>query len=61
MKKIILLSLILILASPILFAQISEGSLLKEDKGEFSGNFQTNNQFYVRDDRIGATTTQYLK
>ena len=61
MKKLFLLSLILILSSPILFAQISESSLLKEDKGEFSGNFQTNNQFYVRDDRIGATTTQYLK
>jgi hypothetical protein len=30
-----------------------------QDKGEFSGNFQTNNQFYVRDDRIGANTTQY--
>lgn len=31
----------------------------KSDRGEFSGNFQTNNQFYVRDDRIGANTTQY--
>lgn len=33
----------------------------KEDKGEFSGNFQTTNQFYVRDSAIGATTTQYEK
>ena len=32
----------------------------KEDQGQFSGNFQTNNQFYLRDDRIGANTTQYL-
>ncbi|MFI5221585.1 MAG: DUF6029 family protein [Bacteroidia bacterium] len=31
-----------------------------QDRGEFSGSFQTNNQFYVRDDKIGATTTQYL-
>ena len=31
-----------------------------EDKGQLSGNFQTNNQFYLRDDRIGANTTQYL-
>ncbi len=30
------------------------------EKGQFSGNFQTNNQFYLRDDRIGASTTQYL-
>ena len=32
----------------------------KEDKGELTGNFQTNNQFYVRDNKIGANTTQYL-
>src|ERR1041384_5667258 len=32
----------------------------QQDKGELSGNFQTNNQFYVRDNRIGANTTQYL-
>jgi hypothetical protein len=29
--------------------------------GEFSGNFQTNTQFYVRDDRIGANTIQYRR
>jgi len=33
----------------------------EKDKGEFSGNFQTTNQFYVRDSAIGATTTQYQK
>lgn len=31
------------------------------EKGEFSGNFQTTNQFYVRDSSIGATTTQYQR
>jgi hypothetical protein len=31
------------------------------DRGQLSGNFQTNNQFYQRDDRIGANTTQYLR
>lgn len=30
-------------------------------QGEFSGNFQSNTQFYLRDDRIGANTTQYLR
>lgn len=42
-------------------AQIMEGQPKKEDRGEFSGNFQTTSQFYVRDDRIGANTTQYLR
>jgi hypothetical protein len=41
-------------------AQIIEGQQ-KEDRGEFSGNFQTTSQFYMRDDRIGANTTQYLR
>ena len=31
----------------------------KEDKGELTGSFQSNNQFYVRDDKIGANTSQY--
>jgi hypothetical protein len=31
------------------------------DKGQFSGNFQMMSQFYQRDDRIGANTTQYLR
>lgn len=30
-------------------------------QGEFSGNFQSNTQFYVRDDKIGANTPQYLR
>lgn len=29
--------------------------------GELSGNFQTNAQFYVRDDKIGANTIQYQR
>lgn len=33
----------------------------KPEKGQFSGNFQTNNQFYVKDSAIGANTTQYEK
>lgn len=33
----------------------------ENEKGQFSGNFQTSNQFYQRDDRIGANTTQYLR
>ncbi len=40
-------------------AQNTEGEK-QEDKGQLSGNYQTNNQFYLRDDRIGANTTQYL-
>ncbi len=31
------------------------------EKGQFSGNFQMNTQFYQRDDKIGASTTQYLR
>jgi len=30
-------------------------------QGQFSGNFQSNTQFYVRDDRIGANTVQYRR
>lgn len=33
----------------------------KKDKGEFSGNFQTNNQFYINDSLIGTNTTQYKR
>lgn len=50
---------LLSLASYAINAQQVE--LEKNDKGQFSGNFQTNNQFYQRDDRIGANTTQYLR
>jgi hypothetical protein len=33
----------------------------KKDKGEFSGNFQNTNQFYVNDPKIGTNTTQYKR
>jgi hypothetical protein len=58
MKKL-LMSVLALLAYHYGSAQIIEGQQ-KEDRGEFSGNFQTTSQFYVRDDRIGANTTQYL-
>ena len=53
-----LLTCLLIVSSAFVFAQNDEPK--KEDKGELSGNFQTTNQFYVKDDKIGASTTQYL-
>jgi len=43
------------------FATQAQDGDKKIDKGEFSGNFQTTNQFYVKDSSIGATTTQYQK
>jgi hypothetical protein len=58
MNKIIWLS-ICVLSYAAAYAQ--NGQQQEADKGEFSGNFQTNNQFYQRDDRIGANTTQYLR
>jgi hypothetical protein len=57
MKKIYSLTLLTLLFAGLAKAQEEK----KEDKGEFSGNFQTTNQFYVRDSAIGATTTQYEK
>lgn len=42
-------------------ANSQDNSDKKVEKGEFSGNFQTTNQFYVKDSSIGATTTQYQK
>lgn len=33
----------------------------KKDRGEFSGNFQNTNQFYVNDSIIGTNTTQYKR
>lgn len=54
-----LLTCLLISSSAFVFAQNDEPK--KEDKGELSGNFQTTNQFYVKDDKIGATTTQYQR
>ena len=62
-------NLLIILLSTLLFlvakAQTdnhtsSSDQTKSEDKGEFTGSFQTNNQFYVRDNKIGANTTQYL-
>jgi len=53
-----LLTCLLIVSSALVFAQNDDPK--KEDKGELSGNFQTTNQFYVKDDKIGASTTQYL-
>lgn len=46
------------------YAQIDIPSLIpdtKQEKGQFSGNFQNSNQFYVKDSAIGANTTQYEK
>ena len=60
MKKLVLLVVLFFIYLQLALAQTDNGQP-KEDKGEFSGNFQTNNQFYVRDDRIGASTTQYLR
>lgn len=40
---------------------LSIWSAQAQEKGEFSGNFQSNTQIYVRDDRIGANTIQYLR
>ncbi len=57
MKKILLLLPLLGLLNPV-FAQDPEK---KSDDGEFSGNFQTTNQFYLKDSSIGATSTQYQK
>jgi hypothetical protein len=59
MKRILLTLIVLIIAAGA-FAQNDDDKPKDDDKGEFSGNFQTNNQFYVKDSRIGATTTQYL-
>src|SRR6187551_2170576 len=59
MKKL-LVSIMVLFAYNYGNAQIIEGPQ-KEDRGEFSGNFQTTSQFYMRDDRIGANTTQYLR
>lgn len=45
----------------ILLASISGFSQdTKKDVGNLSGNFLNNNQFYVRDDKIGANTPVYL-
>lgn len=56
-KKYTLLFLVALSAQ--VFAQQPEEP--KQERGQFSGNFQTNLQFYDRDDKIGANTTQYLR
>lgn len=56
MKKLVL-STLLISSAIVGFSQAEKN----DDKGEFSGNFQTNNQFYIKDSTIGANTTQYEK
>ncbi|MFY8190878.1 MAG: DUF6029 family protein, partial [Bacteroidia bacterium] len=58
LRKLLLSTISIILLG--VAAKAQEGEK-KEEKGEFSGNFQTTNQFYVRDSAIGATTTQYQK
>jgi hypothetical protein len=51
--------------STCVFSQVTVPSLtaqnVTEDKGQFSGNFQSNFQAYVKDSAIGANTTQYEK
>lgn len=42
------------------FISAQEGDS-KKDNGEFSGNFQNTNQFYVNDPKIGTNTTQYKR
>lgn len=59
MKKIVFSVLALFFLTPAFAQQDSTGKSPVQDKGEFSGNFQTSNQAYMRDDRIGANTTQY--
>lgn len=58
MKRHLLAALLLLSTTLTLMAQ--DGNK-PADKGEFSGNFQTTNQFYVKDSAIGATTTQYQR
>jgi hypothetical protein len=58
MKKV-LLTLFTSL-SCLTYISAQEGSE-KKDRGEFSGNFQNTNQFYVNDPKIGTNTTQYKR
>lgn len=55
MKKIIAFTAFLCTGLNIGLAQ------MEDEKGQFSGNFQTNTQFYVNDDKINTNTTQYQK
>lgn len=56
--KNISLVLVCLLCTVIAKAQVTPPSLTTE-KGQFSGNFQVNQQHYVKDSAIGANTTQY--
>ncbi len=58
MKKHLLTTLGLFCCLFVSFAQETDE---KKDKGEFSGNFQNTNQFYVNDPQIGTNTTQYKR
>ncbi|MBJ7428127.1 MAG: hypothetical protein JHD28_04100 [Bacteroidia bacterium] len=58
MKKILLTLFSSMVCLTYITAQ--EGSE-KKDRGEFSGNFQNTNQFYVNDPKIGTNTTQYKR
>ncbi len=58
MKKHLLTTLGLFCSFLVSFAQETDE---KKDKGEFSGNFQNTNQFYVNDPQIGTNTTQYKR
>jgi hypothetical protein len=58
MKKVLLTLLTSISCLTYISAQESDE---KKDKGEFSGNFQNTNQFYVNDPKIGTNTTQYKR
>lgn len=58
MKKILLTLFSSMVCLTYITAQ--EGSD-KKDRGEFSGNFQNTNQFYVNDPKIGTNTTQYKR
>lgn len=63
MKKIVSTLCYLLLINTLVLAQETPSSTenKQDEKGQFSGNFQTTNQFYVKDSAIGANTTQYEK
>ncbi|MBP9689135.1 MAG: hypothetical protein KBE91_05945 [Bacteroidia bacterium] len=58
-------ALLITVISTSVIAQVTGPSLttpvVPEEKGQFSGNFQSNFQGYVKDSAIGANTTQYEK
>ncbi len=58
MKKVLLTLFTSLFCLTYISAQESDD---KKDKGEFSGNFQNTNQFYVNDSIIGTNTTQYKR